>query len=179
MRRGGQVLAALQRLVNVLGPECPACYPLLLPILRYCTDISQARRAPARHALQAAKQCTRSWTEHSPKRLCLSHSAARRRPSAVKACWRTFSKSNAHSARAQHIKVCARPCAAAQPEELNLLEDGLQLWLVALRNAPAPEPGLLHLFPHLVAVMERSTGAYVCEGGLYAKRFRRPADAAV
>ncbi len=61
-----------------------------------------------------------------------------------------------------------RPCGAAQPEELNLLEDGLQLWLVALRNAPAPEPGLLQLFPHLVAIMERSTGAHVHRGGVYA-----------
>ena len=44
-----------------------------------------------------------------------------------------------------------------QPDELNLLEDGLQLWLVALRNAPGPQPDLLALFPHLVAAMERST----------------------
>ncbi len=36
-----QVLTALQRLVSVMGPESVACYPLLLPMLRYCTDISQ------------------------------------------------------------------------------------------------------------------------------------------
>jgi hypothetical protein len=48
------------------------------------------------------------------------------------------------------------PCA--QPDELNLLEDGLALWLVALRCAPAPNQELLALFPHLTAAMERSTG---------------------
>ena len=49
--------------------------------------------------------------------------------------------------------------AVLQPDELNLLEDGLQLWLIALRNAPAPHASLLDLFPTLAAVMERSTGA--------------------
>lgn len=37
----GQVLTALQRLMSVMGPESVACYPLLLPMLRYCTDITQ------------------------------------------------------------------------------------------------------------------------------------------
>lgn len=45
-----------------------------------------------------------------------------------------------------------------QPDELNLLEDGLQLWLIALRNAPAPQGDLLDIFPNLAVVMERSTG---------------------
>ena len=47
-----------------------------------------------------------------------------------------------------------------QADELNLLEDGLQLWLIALRNAPSLETAgaLLDLFPNLTAVMERSTG---------------------
>ena len=45
-----------------------------------------------------------------------------------------------------------------QPDELNLLEDGLQLWLIAIRNAPAPQSWLLDLFPNLCAVMEKSTG---------------------
>ncbi|KAK9787255.1 hypothetical protein WJX73_002919 [Symbiochloris irregularis] len=44
-----------------------------------------------------------------------------------------------------------------QPDELNLLEDGLQLWAVALCNAPRPEPQLLNLFPNLVAILQRST----------------------
>ena len=48
-----------------------------------------------------------------------------------------------------------------QPDELNLLEDGLQLWLIALRNAPAPHAALLDLFSNLAAVMERSTGATI------------------
>ncbi|KAL3150483.1 hypothetical protein ABBQ32_000305 [Trebouxia sp. C0010 RCD-2024] len=81
-----QVLLALQRLVNALGPDSPGCYNLLVPILQQCTAIDQ-------------------------------------------------------------------------PDELNLLEDGLQLWLIALRNAPSPQSaeGLLNLFPNLTAVMERST----------------------
>ena len=45
-----------------------------------------------------------------------------------------------------------------QPDELNLLEDGLQLWLIALRNAPTHQEPLLSLFPNLAAVMERSPG---------------------
>lgn len=49
-----------------------------------------------------------------------------------------------------------------QPDELNLLEDGLQLWLITLRNAPAPQPELLDLFPNLAIVMERSTGEVWC-----------------
>ena len=44
------------------------------------------------------------------------------------------------------------------PEALNLLEDGLATWLTALRCAPSPHPGLLALYPHLTATMERSTG---------------------
>ena len=36
-----QVLVALQRLVNALGTDAPAAYPLLLPILQLCTDINQ------------------------------------------------------------------------------------------------------------------------------------------
>lgn len=45
-----------------------------------------------------------------------------------------------------------------QKDELNLLEDGLQLWVVTLRNAPQPHPGVIALFPHLAAVMQKSTG---------------------
>lgn len=33
-----QVLAALQLLVNVLGPESTAAYPLLVPLLRHALD---------------------------------------------------------------------------------------------------------------------------------------------
>lgn len=59
---------ALQRLVHALGPESPMTYPIVLPVLRLCTDPNQ-------------------------------------------------------------------------PDELNLLEDGMHLWLVALRNAPACDDG--------------------------------------
>ena len=45
-----------------------------------------------------------------------------------------------------------------QKDQLNLLEDGLQLWLVALRNAPEANPQLLDLFPNLAFAMESSTG---------------------
>ena len=38
-----------------------------------------------------------------------------------------------------------------------LLEDGLALWLVALRNAPAPHPALAEPFPLLVRAMAAST----------------------
>ena len=43
-----------------------------------------------------------------------------------------------------------------QPDELNMLEDGLQLWQAALRNAPAMVPPLMHLFTHLGPVMDRN-----------------------
>lgn len=89
-----QVLVALQRLVHSLGPESPSTYPMLLPVLKLCTD-------------------------------------------------------------------------PHQPDELNLLEDGLQLWLVALRHAPAPCTGLLgDLFPNLVAAMTRSTEHIAVREGL-------------
>ncbi|KAJ9531806.1 hypothetical protein QJQ45_021952 [Haematococcus lacustris] len=44
-----------------------------------------------------------------------------------------------------------------QPDALHLLEDGLGLWLVAVRNALTPEPGLLGLLPHLALAMGQST----------------------
>lgn len=43
-----------------------------------------------------------------------------------------------------------------QPDELNMLEDGMQLWETTLRNAAVMVPPLMNLFPHLVAVMERN-----------------------
>ena len=47
------------------------------------------------------------------------------------------------------------------------MEDGLQLWLVALRNAPWPDSGLLSLFPNLAAVMQQSTGNLCRNAVLY------------
>ena len=38
-----QVLQTLQTLVNALGTQSTQCYPVLLPVLRHCTDISQVR----------------------------------------------------------------------------------------------------------------------------------------
>ena len=71
-----------------------------------------------------------------------------------------------------------------QPDELNLLEDGLHLWLIALRNAPQPQQELLELFPNLLAAMEKSTGMYlrqpllcpVMQGYLYGKAHAQAAD---
>lgn len=81
-----QVLCCLALLVNVLGVESAATYPLLLPLLR----------------------------------------------------------------EALHPD-------STQPE---LLEDGLGLWLVAVRNAPSSEAGspLLELTPALTACLTNSTG---------------------
>lgn len=46
-----------------------------------------------------------------------------------------------------------------QAESLVLLEDGLNLWLVALRNTPDSLGGpLLDMFPYLVQILQRSTG---------------------
>lgn len=48
-----------------------------------------------------------------------------------------------------------------QPDELNVLEDGLQLWLIALRNAIVPDPQIVGLFPNLSLVLDHSTGAHL------------------
>jgi hypothetical protein len=52
------------------------------------------------------------------------------------------------------ISLCTNP---RHPDSLNLLEDGLALWLVALRHAPAPDPRLLEPFTELAAGMLSST----------------------
>ncbi|KAL2621919.1 hypothetical protein R1flu_002124 [Riccia fluitans] len=62
-----------------------------------------------------------------------------------------------------------------QPDELNMLEDGMQLWQTTVKHAPIMVPRLLGLFPHLVSVMEKSfdhlqvatniTESYVLLGG--------------
>ncbi|GAQ92680.1 Nuclear transport receptor KAP120 (importin beta superfamily) [Klebsormidium nitens] len=78
-----QVLLALQRLVHALGPRSTVCHPVVLPILRYSTDVTQ-------------------------------------------------------------------------PDEVNMLEDGMLLWQTVLRHTPAVTLDLVNLFPHLEAVMEKS-----------------------
>lgn len=45
----------------------------------------------------------------------------------------------------------------SQPNELNLFEDGLLLWFVALVHAPAVHAGLIAPLPQLLNAMERST----------------------
>eukprot|EP00249_Psilotum_nudum_P007668 c20733_g1_i1 orf=1506-4013(-) len=45
---------------------------------------------------------------------------------------------------------------ASKPDEVNMLEDGMQLWQAALRHAPTMVPQLLSLFPHLVSAVERN-----------------------
>ncbi|KAH7441944.1 hypothetical protein KP509_03G063300 [Ceratopteris richardii] len=44
-----------------------------------------------------------------------------------------------------------------QPDELNMLEDGLQLWHITLKHAPKITPELMAIFPHLIPVLDRST----------------------
>ena len=44
-----------------------------------------------------------------------------------------------------------------QPEALNLLEDGLDLWHEALQQMPTLDPTLLALFPNVVRVCTLST----------------------
>ncbi len=79
-----QIMVTLQRIVHVLGPESPATYSILIPVLGVATDPSQ-------------------------------------------------------------------------PDELNLFEDGLLLWFVALVHAPLVHPGLIAPLPHLLNAMECST----------------------
>ena len=52
------------------------------------------------------------------------------------------------------VRYCTDP---SQEEALNLLEDGLQLWQEALRQAPAPAAELTDLFPNLTSLTSIST----------------------
>lgn len=127
------MLLALSRLVNALGMDSPASYGLLIPILQSCTASNQVYQRPCTDAACCARH------------ICISETT-----------WFTVTKSCVTAAVLYygHLEqVCV-----AQPDQLNLLEDGLQLWLVALRNAPSPNSGLLSLFPNLAAVMQQSTG---------------------
>jgi hypothetical protein len=60
----------------------------------------------------------------------------------------------AHALVGPALALAADPAGA---DALNLLEDGLQLWLVALRCAPATTPVLLDPLPLLAAVLARPT----------------------
>lgn len=72
--------------------------------------------------------------------------------------------SSGASQRIAQLVRCAGLNNANNANQAELLEDGLQLWLVALRNAPtlAADSGnaaapLLALFPALVFIMAAST----------------------
>lgn len=57
------------------------------------------------------------------------------------------------------IPVIAYSVNVNEPESLTLLEDGLNLWLVTLRNTPDNQgAALLELFPHVLELLQRSTG---------------------
>lgn len=51
----------------------------------------------------------------------------------------------------------------SNPDALNLLEDGVLLWLVALRHAPGPEPHLMAPMSQLLRIMSDST-EYISTG---------------
>jgi hypothetical protein len=132
LRSTVQVLLALQRLVNALGTESPSSYPVLVPILQISTDPNQV---PSPTILLHQQECAEGimvsdyYIWHSACALCQAVGTL------------------------THILWLL-----GQPDELNLLEDGLQLWLIALRNTPVPQPALLSLFPNLAVAMQRSTG---------------------
>ncbi|KAK3271881.1 hypothetical protein CYMTET_19794 [Cymbomonas tetramitiformis] len=77
------LVQVMHKMVVAMGVDCVAAYPMLLPLLEYCTDITQ-------------------------------------------------------------------------PEELNLMEDGLLLWHETLKQVPQADPRLLQLFTNLPAILERS-----------------------
>ena len=137
-----QVLLALSRLVNALGMESPTSYSLLIPILQTCTATNQVK--PVYRQLQTLRL--------KPMFACTLLS----RQCHADGLYR---KGNQHCSLPVRATSNAKYCTCLQPDQLNLLEDGLQLWLVALRNAPLPDPGLLSLFPNLAAVMQQSTGS--------------------
>lgn len=55
------------------------------------------------------------------------------------------------------IKVIEISCDMNQEEHVYLLEDGLELWLSLLENAPAPTPQIAALTKNMPALLESST----------------------
>lgn len=51
------------------------------------------------------------------------------------------------------VNVVALSCDINQEGHVYLLEDGLELWLALLENAPAPTPGILGLFRNMPALL--------------------------
>ncbi|XP_014473322.1 PREDICTED: importin-11 [Dinoponera quadriceps] len=54
------------------------------------------------------------------------------------------------------VNVVALSCDVNQEGHVYLLEDGLELWLSLLENAPAPTPGILGLFRNMPALFDQS-----------------------
>lgn len=137
---------ALQRLVHALGAESPATYPLLLPVLRLCTDPGQPDE------LNLLEDGLQLWWAGG-----LAHVSVCLFPSfcvLLLVCSRIWRVAGSAPCLGSN-----RPRALPTPEPATRrLHLPALPRLVALRNAPAPHPGLLgDLFPHLVAAMGRST----------------------
>ena len=149
---------ALQRLINALGPDSTTSYGILQPLLQHCTNPNQACILAASPTAFLCRKVVMNLTN-------VNYSVE------LKSCSRLGSaKGGMRSMNKYPYALLSGSCSVAknvddenhdalvQADELNLLEDGLQLWLIALRNAPGPQSWLLDLFPNLCAVMEKSTG---------------------
>ena len=140
-----QILLSIQRIVNSLGMECPSTYPLVIPILQQCTDPEQV-------------------IDKSKIRLSISylHEALLNVPSLHPAFQVQDVCQRIQDSTIQHLKLLVQLTKQLrwlqQGSDASLLEDGLQLWLVTLRNAPAASAELLGIFPNLAAAMNNSTG---------------------
>ncbi|XP_029165906.1 importin-11 [Nylanderia fulva] len=55
------------------------------------------------------------------------------------------------------VAVVALSCDVTQEGHVYLLEDGLELWLALLENAPAPTPAIMDLFANMPALLDKST----------------------
>lgn len=51
------------------------------------------------------------------------------------------------------VSVVALSCDVNQEGHVYLLDDGLELWLALLENAPAPTPGISDLFRNMPALL--------------------------
>lgn len=54
------------------------------------------------------------------------------------------------------VGVVALSCDMNQECHVYLLEDGLELWLALIENAPAPTPAIMNLLSNMPAILERS-----------------------
>lgn len=51
------------------------------------------------------------------------------------------------------VAVVALSCDVTQEGHVYLLEDGLELWLALLENAPVPTPAIMDLFGNMPALL--------------------------